>query len=356
MSTCPYVSFVTYGRNDGYTPSYFRRVNRASTCLATQLERAGIDAEIVFMEWNPLADRPLLLDLFEFPKTLRHVTVRGYVVPPEYHKGFAGAGEAGFHAGEAANSGIRRARGRFITPKASDSFLSPEVFSMIAEYTLDADTMYRIDRHDVPIDDEGIWDLSDDALFAKLASLPSTPHAWIHQSRHWRLRELHTNACGDFTLMSAAYWHYLRGHPRDPTVLSLDIDSLLLHAAAALGVQERRWPDSCRVYKPTHGKVFSERVQQVWHPWQRFLDKLLSERAGEEAAHWMRTTFDYPRRRVRGVASVVGPSIEKNFVRPASRWAKGEKPAPTQPADWGLANVSLEPRTLCRADWDSATL
>jgi hypothetical protein len=70
----------------------------------------------------------------------------------------------------------------------------------------------------------------------------------------------------------------------------------------------------------------------------------------------MRTTFDYPRRRVRGVASVVGPSIEKNFVRPASRWAKGEKPVPTQPEDWGLANVSLEPRTLCRADWDAATL
>lgn len=356
MSTGPYVSFVTYGRNDGYTPSYFRRVSRALACLSNQLEQAGINAEIVFVEWNPPADRPLLLDLFELPGALRHVSIRGFIVPPEHHREFAGFREAGFHAGEAANTGIRRARGRFITPKASDTFLSPQVFGMIAGGTLDADTMYRIDRHDVPIDDDAIWDLGDTALLARIASLPSTPHAWIHQSPHWRLRELHTNACGDFTLMSAAYWHYLRGHPKDHSVLSLDIDSLVLHAASALGVQERRWPDSCRVYKPIHGKVFGERVQQIWRPWQRILDRLLSEKASDEAAHWMRTTFDYPRRMIRGVDSVIGPSIEKNFVRPASHWARGEKPVPTQPENWGLADVTLEARMLCRADWDKADL
>ena len=352
MASSPYVSFVTYGRNDGYTPSYARRVTRSTACLVGQLERAEIDSEIIFMEWNPPADRTLMLDLFEFPKNTRHVTVRGYIVPPEHHSSFAGASEAGFHAGEAANSGIRRARGRFITPKASDTIYSDDVFKMIARRDLDADTMYRIDRHDVAITDESIWDLDDEALLAKLASLPSNAHAWIRQSRHWALRELHTNACGDFTLISAAYWDYMHGHVRDPTVLSLDIDSLVMHAAAALGVRERRWPDSCRVYKPTHDKVHSERLQQLWRPWQRRLDKFLSEKVSEEAALWARTRFDYPRRQVRGVSTALGPSIEKNFVHPASRWAAGEKPVPTQPANWGLADVALKPRTLCRADWD----
>ncbi len=323
-------------------------------CLAAELERAGVDAEIVFMEWNPAAGMPLLLDLFELPKSLRHVTVRGYIVPAEHHLGFAGSAETGFHAAEAANSGIRRARGRFITPKASDSFLSRDVFRMIAERTLDPDTMYRIDRHDVIIADEAIWNLDDDTLLARLASLPSTPHTWIQQSRHWQLRELHTNACGDFTLMASAYWNYMRGHVRDETVLSLDIDSLVMHAAAALGVHECRWPDSCRVYKPTHDRIHSERLQQLWQPWQRSLDKFLSDKVSEEAAHWARTTFDYPRRKVRGISAVVGPSIEKNFVKPASRWARGEKPSPTQPENWGLANVELEARTLCRAEWDEA--
>src|SRR5471032_788597 len=210
MALGPYVSFVTYGRNDGYTPSYARRVTRATVCLASQLERAGIDSEIVFMEWNPPADRTLMLDLFELPKSSQHVTVRGYVVPSEHHRAFIGSNEAGFHAGEAANSGIRRARGRFITPKASDTIYSADVFKMIARRDLDADTMYRIDRHDVAIADESIWDLDDDALLARLRALPSNLHAWIQQSRHWRLRELHTNACGDFTLMAAAYWDYMR--------------------------------------------------------------------------------------------------------------------------------------------------
>jgi len=354
MASGPYVSFVTFGRNDGYTPSYARRVTRATACLANQLERAGIDSEIVFMEWNPPTDQTLMLDLFQLPANLRHVTVRGFIVPPEYHRPFAGSGEAGFHAGEAANSGIRRARGRFITTKASDTIYSADVFKMLAQGDLDADTMYRIDRHDVVITDDSIWDLDDEALLARLGSLPSNPHAWILQSQHWRLRELHTNACGDFTLMAAAYWDYMRGHARDTTVLSLDIDSLIMHAAAALGVRERRWPDSCRVYKPTHDKVHSVRLQQFWRPWQRRLDRFLSEKVSEEAAYWARTALDYPRRQVRGIHTVLGPSIEKNFVYPARRWAAGEKPVPTQPDNWGLADVALEPRVLCRADWDVA--
>ena len=63
MNATPYTSFVTYGRNDSYTPSYIRRASRAMNYLAHQLERAGIDSEIVFVEWNPPADRQSLLDV-----------------------------------------------------------------------------------------------------------------------------------------------------------------------------------------------------------------------------------------------------------------------------------------------------
>ena len=72
----------------------------------------------------------------------------------------------------------------------------------------------------------------------------------------------------------------------------------------------------------------------------------------EESAHWARMIFDYPRRKLRDVDSVIGPSIECNLVQPASRWAKGEKPMPTQPEGWGLGDVPLPERMICRADWD----
>jgi hypothetical protein len=352
MSATPYVSFVTYGRNDGYTSSYMRRVSRAISCLAAQLDKAGIDSEILFTEWNPPAGRPLVLDLLDLPGALKHVSVRGIVVPGDYHRSYTGAGERGFHPAEAGNVGIRRARGRFVTPKSSDTFLSPATIAMIARKDLNADTIYRIDRHDVVVEDENIWELDDDALLAALAALPSMPHAWIEQSAHWRLRSLHTNACGDFLLMASSYWHRLRGHALDATVLSLDIDSLVMHAAAALGAHECRWPDDCRVYKPSHPNVSGSRVTQAWAPWQLALDKFLREKVSLTTALWARTAFDYPRRRIRGIDSILGPSIERNFVLPARRWAQGVTPVPTQPPNWGLADVALEERLLCRAGWD----
>ena len=55
-----------------------------------------------------------------------------------------------------------------------------------------------------------------------------------------------------------------------------------------------------------------------------------------------------------GVESVVGPSIERNFVQPASRWARGELPELTQPETWGLAGEALEERILCHAEWSEA--
>jgi hypothetical protein len=356
MTATPYVSFVTYGRNDGYTPSYINRVSRATTCLAHQLERAGIDAEIIIADWNPPADQPRLLDVLGVPSSLRHVNIRGIVVESEHHRSFAGAAERSIHAGEAANVGIRRARGRFVTPKASDTFFSPQVVAMLARRDLDDGTMYRIDRHDIVVEDEAIWQLDDDDLLAKLQCLPSMSHAWIRQSEHWGLRNLHTNACGDFTLMALRHWYRLRGHAHDDTVLTLDIDSLVMHAAAALGVRECRWPDDCRVYKPSHENLSNARISQVWAGWQRTLDKLLSERIGQEAALRARILFDYPRRKIRGVESVIGPSIERNFVAPASRWALGDAPTLSQPENWGMADVDLEERVLCRAAWETVAV
>jgi len=142
MTATPYVSFVTYGRNDAYTPSYVRRVNRAMACLARQLESAGIDGEIIIADWNPPAGRPHLIDILDVPSHLRHVSIRGIVVEPEHHLAFAGAAERAIHAGEAANVGLRRARGRFVTPKASDTFFSPQAIATLARRDLDEGTPY----------------------------------------------------------------------------------------------------------------------------------------------------------------------------------------------------------------------
>ena len=348
----PYVSFVTFGRNDDYTPDYARRFSKVVACLAEQLEHAHLDAEIVVTEWNPPPDRPLLLDTLDLPANGDFVTVKGYVVDPRFHARFEGAHERGMHAGESWNVGIRRARGRFITPKASDTFFSPQAIDRIARRDLQADTMYRLDRHDVAMP-AALWSADNDALVSGLESLPAEPNAYLRQVDWWRLRDLHTNACGDFMLMGADAWHQLRGHPLDRSILMLDGDSLVLHAAAALGLRECRWAAPARIYKPAHANLNNARITATWQPWQKALEAVLKRIGGPALAHRARMAFDYPRRKVRGVDSVLGPSIERNFVAPASRWARGALPVPTQPANWGLADEALEERIVRRAAWDT---
>jgi hypothetical protein len=356
MSAQPYISFVTYGRNDGYTADYVLRVSHALRLLARQLERAELPSEIIISEWNPPQDRPLLVEELDVPKDLRHVTIVGVITGAEHHRGFLGADEVGIHVAEAANVGLRRARGEFIVGKSSDTFYSPEVIERIGRRNLRHDTIYRIDRHDVFMDDPALWELPDHVLLAKFATMPANIHGWLQQKPEWGVRELHTNACGDFTLMAARYWKELRGYPRDPTVLALDCDSLVLHAAASLGATECRWPETCRVYKPAHSNMNNARVQQLWAPWQQRLDRYLLKRDYTRAANWLRGKFDYPKRKVRRVGSVTASSVERNFLMPARQWNKGVPYRPSQEANWGLGDQRLETRVLSRAAWDDGAL
>jgi hypothetical protein len=79
---------------------------------------------------------------------------------------------------------------------------------------------------------------------------------------------------------------------------------------------------------------------------------VLARLGGAELAHGARMAFDYPRRKVHRIESILAPSIERQFVRPASRWARGARPVASQPENWGLADQTLPVRELCRAAWE----
>ena len=168
----------------------------------------------------------------------------------------------------AANVGLRRAQGRFVSPKAADTYLSDEIIATIARRDLHENALYRCDRCDVTLSARDLEKLDDDSLLARLESLDSTRHSRMPHPPQWYIRDLHTNACGDFLLMSRKMWHTVRGFPLDNTVLSLDCDSLIMHAAAALGSHEICLPPSCRIFKGSHARLFTNRITQVWSPWQ----------------------------------------------------------------------------------------
>jgi hypothetical protein len=63
---------------------------------------------------------------------------------------------------------------------------------------------------------------------------------------------LHTNACGDFTLMARERWADLRAYA-EFDLYSFNVDSLLCYAAHHGGAREEVWKDPLRIYHIEHG-------------------------------------------------------------------------------------------------------
>jgi len=348
----PYLTIVGWTRNDGYTQNYAERTTHAINVLLRQLEAHRVPSELIVVEWNPPVDRPLIADLLG-PVKNENVTVRFIFVDGKYHQSYRGWRERGLPTVAALTVGIRRGRGVFLTPKALDTFYSESLIAKIARRDLDDSCVYRVDRCDVQIEGHDWLGVSDGVLFDLLGRASVQRHVRQQQSPQWKIRDLHTNACGDFTLLSTERWRQMRGYPKDTTVLGLDADSIALHAAAGYGAEEVCWPDDCVVYKIVQAMTHNQRVMQVWKPWQQHLDRWFLEKNKRDLGHTFRMLLDYPKRRVLGMESVLAPSIERNFVAKATRFARNDVSSPINDEDWGLGDVDLPERILSRALWDA---
>jgi hypothetical protein len=81
---------------------------------------------------------------------------------------------------------------------------------------------------------------------------PNSYLAGRMRSSHW----LHTNACGDFTLLAREDWFRLRGYPEWP-IHSWHLDSAFMYAAAAQGIREVALGPKYRIYHIDHGSGWS---------------------------------------------------------------------------------------------------
>lgn len=330
----PYLSFVMFARNDGYGHGTARLQHSLDT-LCAKLERIALESEVLIVDWNPPPDAPPLAEALRFPPAGGVVSVRTLGVPARFHARYRHHAEKGMHVAAAFNAGLRRARGQFVLPRPSDVYYTDAVLARIARQNLDERTVYRVDRFDV---DE--------------AGAVVHHHARLETPVQFDVRDLHTNACGDFSLMSKALWLEVRGWHEGRSVASLDVDSLALHGAAACGAREEVWPDPCRVHKTVHGAITIRRVQQVFRPWQQRIDDFFRGRYSSRAQNRVRMWLDFPRRKVQGLSGTF-PSFERNFLRRAQRWAAGRGAAWLNGRGWGLPGEALEERTVSAARWES---
>lgn len=105
--------------------------------------------------------------------------------------------------------------------------------------------------------------------------------------RRWFSRRLHTNGCGDFTLLSRDDWFRLRGYP-EWEIFSWHLDSLLLYQASSTGLDEIILPAPIYHIEHTAG----------WNPddsarlWETLSAKGIPYLSNEELASYRRRLYE----------------------------------------------------------------
>ena len=256
-----YLSIVVASRNDDYDANILHRMLVFAKGLAEQCKQFNLDAELIIVEWNPPAGRKRLYEVLDWPDDLDSLTVRFIEVPGEIHNSIGNSDKFPLFQMIAKNVGIRRASGKFVLATNIDILFSNEMMQFLASGRLDENCFYRIDRHDVgsKIVPEG-KDINEQLEFCRnnivrVHGLYGTKKMSEMESDHFiydsKDKKLHTNGCGDFTLMSRSNWHLFRAYPELPR-WSIYVDGLLLHMAYVSGLQQVILPEPMRIYHIEH--------------------------------------------------------------------------------------------------------
>jgi hypothetical protein len=301
----PYLSVVATARNDDHGGRLLHRLQLFVDGLAAQCDRHGIDVELILVEWNPPDDKPHLGEVIVWPES-RRCSFRLISVPPHVHAQLEHSDRLPLFQMIAKNVGIRRASGKWILATNVDVLFSDAIVRRLALRDLDPTVVYRVDRFDVedvfevgaPIEDQlrkasenviricrrdatvnvptvevhrldersvnvvrtFLANLFDAAarLFRRARYKIVHTLRWIvgHERRPERrpTAHLHTNACGDFTLLTREAWHRLRAYP-ELQIFSMHLDSLLLFQAHAAGYREQVLPQP--LYHIEHSSGFT---------------------------------------------------------------------------------------------------
>jgi hypothetical protein len=340
-----------FARNDGYGHDGTARLQHSMDTLWQQLNDFRLDAEILLVEWNPPAGAAPLADVLRIPGEVGSVSLRVITVPAHFHARYRGHTAKGMHVAAAFNVGLRRAQGEFVLPKPSDVYFTDQVLERIAKRILDRRSLYRVDRFDVDSSAVTYLGSDRDRFFEKCGAHVVQRHTPLDMQEYFETRKLHTNACGDFSLMSRELWFEVRGWYEGESVASLDVDSLAVHGAAACGAKEEVWTERCRVYQLIPGSITIHRVQQTFRPHEEWIESIAARTLSIRGRTKIRMLLDFPRRTVKGLPGT-HPSFERSFLRRAQRWAVGNKPFYLNTTRWGLAGESLPEIYVNRAAWD----
>ena len=310
MAATPTFSFVATSRNDDHGGDVLRRTQSFIKRLAEQCERHQVPCELVLVDWNPPQSRAPLAEVLAWPAGSEWFSARIVTVPPALHREFAYSKRLAMFQMIAKNVGIRRARGDYMIATNIDIIFSDELFQWLKSGVIRPGVLYRSDRWDIPNEIQLEPDL--DTLLARarnehirrnlstgthvrrdgefvntygnrfdhsvyypmegilirlkalIADQPTFDRDDMVRSlgtiiakdlpqlrRDFFIPTLHTNGCGDFTMMARQDWFALRGYP-EWHVFSWNIDSVIVYQAHYNSMPIEELDGSCVHYHIEH--------------------------------------------------------------------------------------------------------
>jgi hypothetical protein len=311
----PYLTVVAASRNDDHGGDPLTRTQIFLDNLAQQAESLQLPCEILLVDWNPPADRPDLSQAIDWSFLNAYCHARVVQVPAEIHQRSVCGDKLPLLQMIAKNVGIRRARGEFVLATNIDILFSDELMRFLAQRNLKKGYSYRTDRLDI-----------ESGVPAQASSRERLAYAWDHTIRlHQRgktdfltpgnpitatspilfnnpavfesnqdgdhilrldvpIDMVHTNACGDFTLLHRDDWERIGGYA-EFDLYSFHIDSLGCLSAHYSGIREYFLPIPCATFHIEHsiGSGWSPEGQERlftrlaankiwWLPWSLVSD------------------------------------------------------------------------------------
>jgi hypothetical protein len=258
MPVSPFLSVVITARHDNYGGSFRERIAAPLRFNYEKLSERGIAYEVILVEWDPIAGRPLLCDMLaaEFPDAARDV-LRPIVVAPEYQKAMTQNPRVPYLEYVAKNVGIRRAGAPFLLVTNADILLGREVVDAIGERRLQPGTVYRAPRYDIKlgVDQSNVrWPALEDPA---------------NQVRQPDLKPpLLASAAGDFLLSDRDTFQRLRGFNEvyRATRAGLDLNFMVKAHGAGIPITEIGGP----IYHVNHvgsmriSKCMYDRADSPW--------------------------------------------------------------------------------------------
>ncbi len=279
----PYLTLVAASRNDDHGKDMDKRQRMFIRGLIYQANKFKVPIELIIVEWNPPADRPLLGDVMPRPANGDYLSLRYIVVPNQIHSQYRFAESLPIYQMIAKNVGIRRATADYVLCTNVDLLFSDELMTELAAQKLSANFFYRASRCDVPATISENLTVEEQLNFSKnniLRRLGKDPeHLHLHNWPEWiysykwlskwcnilarekrkrnmdptifAIHNLDTNACGDFALMHKRIWEDIQGYP-ELDLYSIHVDSMGLLAASALGYEQHIFPANAVTYHIDH--------------------------------------------------------------------------------------------------------